>query len=368
MNKNNSFRRYYPKSWGIVLIFCLFLGLCTAIYWQPSLINNTKSVESNDSLAKIFLGRELFFDKKLSANSKVACATCHQPEKAFADGLPLSNLGVSGKKLLRHTPTLFYLEAMPAYFWDGGAKDLPSQAVAPLRHPDEMGKDLKLLVQELQNSSHYLPLFKNVFATDSLQTIHVLQALAAYQRTIRPRKTVYDDWKTSPPNPLSIWRGGVPPFLLSLSIWREKNTPPLHLERETGGEVDTLLAGFKVFAVHCEPCHRLPLFTDNRFHNNGLATEIQSTVHEQVYWGRGRITQKSADKAKYKTPTLRNIVYSAPYMHDGRFSTLEEVLKHYTTGVQPSSTLDSLLVKNGRQGIYLTAQEKKDLLRFLRAL
>ena len=213
MNKNNSFRRYYPKLWGFVLSFCLFLGLCTAICWQASIVNNTKPSKSNDSLAKIFLGKELFFDKQLSANGKVACATCHQPEKAFADGLPLSNLGVSGKKLLRHTPTLFYLEAMPAYFWDGGAKDLPSQAVAPLRHPDEMGKDLKLLVQDLKNSPHYLPLFKNAFGTDSLQTIHILQALAAYQRTIRPRKTVYDDWKTSPPiqlrtPPLSKWRGG----------------------------------------------------------------------------------------------------------------------------------------------------------------
>jgi cytochrome c peroxidase len=340
MSKSNSFQAYYPKFWGFVLSFCLFLGLCTAICWQSSLTNSTKLTKSNDSLAKIFLGKELFFDKQLSANGKVACATCHQPEKAFADGLPLSKLGVSGKKLLRHTPTLFYLEAMPAYFWDGGAKDLPSQAVAPLRHPDEMGKDLKLLVQELQNSPHYLPLFKNAFGTDSLQTVHVLQALAAYQRTIRPRRTVYDDWK--------------------MTLFNSQINKKLAL--------DTLLAGFKVFAVHCESCHRLPLFTDNSFHNNGLDTEIQSTAHEQVYWGRGRITQKDSDKAKYKTPTLRNIAYSAPYMHDGRFESLEEVLKHYTTGVQFSSTLDTLLVKNKKRGIILSPKEQADLLRFLRAL
>lgn len=296
-----------------------------APYFADSIPYPERNVLSDEGIA---LGKALFFDPRLSSNEAVSCAMCHQPPLAFSDGEALTNTGVSGKPLLRHSPVLFNLAWHEGFFWDGGAKDLESQAFGPLQHPDEMGVDLKELVQKLRKHPDYPAQFKAVFGVDSLQSAHIARALAQYQRTLISDESLYDKF-----------------------VQKEAKLSKLALR------------GKALFEKHCARCHTPPFFTDFAYHNNGLDTAF-SEAHEQMAWGRGRITQDSADIGKYKTATLRNVEVSAPYMHDGRFATLEEVLRHYSEGIKTSHSVDSLLVG----GLQLTAKEQADLIQFLHSL
>ncbi|WP_234462598.1 cytochrome-c peroxidase [Adhaeribacter terrigena] len=281
----------------------------------------------------ILLGRKLFYDPTLSANNKISCATCHAPQKAFTDGLALGTLGVSGKALHRNAPTLQNLAWHKGWFWDGGAKDLESLNFGPLKHEDEMGQDLNELVTELKNNPEYAPLFKAAFPQDSISTITLTRALAQFQRTLISANSRYDKYV-----------------------------------RKEGGKLDEQeLEGLTIFQQKCSSCHATDFFTDFAYHNNGLDNTFPDDF-EAVAWGRGRISEKPADIGKYKTPTLRNIALTAPYMHDGRFKTLAEVLEHYNSGVKKSATLDAELQKNPMPGIALTESEKTKLIAFLNTL
>jgi cytochrome c peroxidase len=282
----------------------------------------------------ILLGRMLFYDPILSKNGKVSCATCHQPEKAFTDGRALTTAGVSGKPLLRHVPTLANVAWMQGLFWDGGAKDLESLAFGPLTHPDEMGKNLKELAQQLRQHNKYPALFQKAFGSDSITSAAIGRALAQFQRTIISGNSRYDKY----------------------------------VRKEVGGTLtEPELKGLVLFRQHCSSCHTSDFFTDNHYHNNGLDNTF-SDANEALEFGRGRITQAPADIGKYKTPTLRNIALTTPYMHDGRFATLEQVLEHYTTGVTPSPTLAPELQTQGKLGIPLTAAERESIMLFLNTL
>lgn len=282
----------------------------------------------------VALGRMLFYDPVLSKTGTVSCATCHQQEKAFTDGKALTTAGVSGKPLLRHVPSLVNLAWMPGLFWDGGAKDLESLSFGPLTHPDEMGQDLKALAQKLQQHSQYPQLFKKAFGTDSVTSAAITRALAQFQRTLISANSRYDKY----------------------------------VRHETGGDLSELeLEGLTLFQEHCSSCHATGFFTDNSYHNNGLDSSF-SPDHEALAYGRGRISGTPEDVGKYKTPTLRNIALTAPYMHDGRFQTLEEVLEHYSAGVVYSASLAPELQQQGRLGIPLSPSEKAKLIAFLQTL
>ncbi len=289
------------------------------------------------------LGEELFFDKRLSSNGKVACITCHEPQKAFTDGLALSNKGVSGKKLLRNSPTLIHAKYTTSFFWDGGATNLESQAVAPLQHPDEMNQDLRLLVKKLQKDEQYSKQFKQVFATDSLTTSHILKALAAYQRSLSPQKTIFDSW-----------------FYENDTLLGFPNPHKKQL-------ADLALQGYAIFMTHCTTCHPPPLFTDNSFHHNGLDSLFEDESNEKIYLGRFRITNQAQDIGKFKTPTLRNLILTPPYMHDGRFATLDEVLQHYAT-LRYASPKKQKYMDNKLKNLVLTPQEVQALNEFLKTL
>jgi len=282
----------------------------------------------------ILLGKKLFFDPALSVNGKVSCATCHQPEKAFSDGQALSIAGVSGKALKRHAPALMNLAWMKGLFWDGGAKNLESLSFAPLRHPDEMGQDIVKLVARLQQHPTYPGLFKAAFGSDSITAAALSRALAQYQRTLISANSRYDRY-----------------------VRNEQS--------ETLTEQE--LQGLYIFKKNCSSCHATDLFTDNRYHNNGLDNTFPEG-DEDLYFGYGRISRKGEDKGKYKTPTLRNIAITAPYMHDGRFKTLEEVLQHYSSGVKWSATLAPELQRHTQPGIPLTTAEQQKLIIFLHTL
>lgn len=284
------------------------------------------------SEAGIALGKKLFFDPVLSANNSISCASCHVPSLAFSDGVALSNKGVSTKPLSRNSPALFNLAWMQGVFWDGGAKNLESQVFGPLTHPDEMAMDLLELSVRLQKIPEYRKLFKDVWQTDSILSFHIARSIAQYERSLISFNTPFD-------------------------LFYQGKKQVSEIEKP----------GYAVFMQKCESCHKLPLFTDNSYHNNGIDDAFMDTREELLRFGRYRITNDSADIGKYKTPSLRNIKFTAPYMHDGRFATLEAVLNHYSKGVhQNSPNLDSRL--NYQGGFSLNEQEIRELLIFLNML
>ncbi len=295
---------------------------------QPPLNDKNPSTE-----AGIALGKALFFSSELSQNKAIACATCHQPSSAFSDGLKHSNLGHSQKPLLRHTPALFNLAWQHSFFADGGVKNLESLPPAPLQHPDEMAQNLTELPKKLQKNPYWPSLFYDAFGKDSITNSLIFKALAQYQRSLISFGARYD----------SALAGFV-------SLTSEE------------------LAGQAIFERQCASCHKPPFFTDFGFHNNGLDS-IYSPDNEYIKWGRGRITNQPEDQGKFKTPSLRNWAFTAPYMHDGRFESLSEVLSHYVGGAKFSKTVSERIInRNGKHQIKLSITEKQALLCFLQTL
>ncbi|MEL1244016.1 cytochrome c peroxidase [Flavobacterium sp. DGU11] len=296
----------------------------------PALRDSQENPLTKEGIA---LGRKLFFDTRLSGTNTVSCATCHKPELAFSDGAALSTSGVSGHPLLRNAPALINLAwADNGLFWDGGSTNLESQAFAPMAHVDEMHQDLNELIDELNADPLYPSMFAAAFA-DEVTQAGIVKALAQYQRTLISGNSKYDR------------------YLLG-----QEQLSPLESQ------------GLAIAENLCFSCHSGVLLTDNSYHNNGLDSDFSDTSHEGMFQGRYRVTYNPSDLGKYKTPTLRNIALTGPYMHDGRFDTLEEVITFYATGVNESPTLDPLLHRNGGQGFGISTQEREALAAFLRTL
>lgn len=286
--------------------------------------------------AGVELGRRLFYEPLLSSTMTVSCASCHHQDRAFSDGMILSNLGISGKALDRHSPALFNLAwANNGLFWDGGSKNLESQAFGPLTHEDEMGIYFPEMVDRLMANPSYVNLFRKAFG-ESPTAAGVVKALAQFQRTIISANSKYDRYK----------RGD-----------RQVNFS----EKE--------LLGMQLVQSKCGGCHSSELFTDNKYHNNGIDADFSDDSKDWVYKGRYRISYDIKDLGAYKTPSLRNIMVSAPYMHDGRFSTIDEVLKHYRSGIKNTIYTDQLLFQgNGNAGILLSDKEVEAVKAFLMSL
>jgi cytochrome c peroxidase len=265
----------------------------------------------------IALGRLLFYDTRLSGNNKVSCASCHHQGLAFSDGIALTHLGVSGDQLERHAPALFNLAWADGFFWDGGAKNLESQAFGPITNVHEMQQDLNELEWELQQVPAYVERFNVVF-TDGVKATNVAKALAQFQMTLISANSRYDQYR----------RGAA-----TLTSMEQ--------------------SGMSVVNAKCSSCHRGELFTDNDYHNNGLDESFDDHF-EGIHQGRYRITHNLLDMGKFKTPSLRNVMLTAPYMHDGRFSNLDEVLDHYQ--------------EQGQIGVTLTALERQSIVAFLATL
>ncbi|REA60121.1 cytochrome-c peroxidase [Dyadobacter luteus] len=307
-----------PKSYGFLI---------PEHFPQP--IFDTGNPSSREGIE---LGRMLFYDNKLSANNKISCASCHDPKLAFSDGLQFGSAGVSATPLLRHSPALFNLAwANKGLFWDGGATNLESQVFAPLTAHDEMAQDLDQLIIELNSVARYVSGFQEAF-NQPVNIQNVAKALAQFQRSLVSANSKYDRYRLKT-------KGA------SLTM------------EEIKGQV--------LVKQKCQGCHVGELFTDFDFHNNGLDTDFSDAGHEGIYMGRFRITYDINDLGKFKTPSLRNVALTSPYMHNARFSTLEEVVEHYSSGIKGSVTLDPLLPRNGFK---LSAQEQKQIIAFLHTL
>lgn len=281
------------------------------------------------------LGRQLFYDTRLSGNNRLSCASCHNQSMAFTDGVALSSIGANGKQLLRHAMPLFNLAwADKGLFWDGGSSNLESQAFAPFAAEDEMHQNLTELEEELEQDPKYVSQFRKAFNSD-IKSILVVKAIAQFERTLISGHSRFDQYFQKKPG-----------------IVMNENE----------------LMGMNLVKVKCAGCHSGILFTDYRFHNTGLEGDFKNDEHEGVYQGRFRISYDPADLGKFKTPSLRNVALTAPYMHDGRFKTLDQVLDHYASGVKLSASTDPALFQNGSMGIQLSPDDKKNILAFLTSL
>jgi len=276
------------------------------------------------SAAKAELGRTLYFDKRLSFDGSVSCASCHSPQFGFADGSPVSS-GIKGQKGGRSAPTVINRAWSLAQFWDGRAPSLEAQAVGPMANPIEMGNTHAALVQTLRGISGYKPLFKAAFDDENVTLDHVAKAIATFERTIVSGDSPYDRWKAGQANAMSA----------------------------------SAVRGYKVFQkAQCDACHEGHNFTSNMYSNLGVGID-----KPKPDLGRFEITKDPSDWGAFKTPTLREVEHTGPYMHDGSLKTLEEVVDYYDKGGTPNKNVDSHIKPQ-----HLTPQEKTDLVSFLKAL
>ncbi|QJX47886.1 cytochrome-c peroxidase [Hymenobacter taeanensis] len=290
------------------------------------------------------LGRKLFYEPRLSRTGTQSCGSCHQQSKAFTDGLTKA-IGVDGLPHSRNTMSLTNVLWETTLNWDGAATSLEQQARLPIENPVEMHQLLADGVRKLQQSELYPPLFQKAFGTSTISEENVLKALAQFERTLISANSRYDQYlrKTGTLTPTE--RQGAALF----------NNHP--------GEV----GGVFIRGGACHHCHfsETGLFSSPDFFNNGLDVTFQDA-------GRGGVTGLASERGKFKAPTLRNIALTGPYMHDGRFKTLEEVLDHYNEHVQTTSAFvdPNVLLSNTPNGTHLdlTITEKTQLLAFLRTL
>jgi len=295
------------------------------------------------------LGRMLFYDTKLSKDNSISCATCHQQSKAFTDG-KIVGIGIRGQKTDRNTMSLVnMLWSSPHKFWDGRAANLEDQALQPIENPKEMDLKTSELLLKLNDDPVYKAKFKLAFNTDKIKQEHIAKALAQFQRTLISQDSNYDK------------------FLKGESQLSEKEQRGLLLFF-THPDPSIGLRG-----SNCGDCHR-NFLTDgfneelDGFANNGLEDE------EHLESGLFAVTKNPLDKGKFKIPSLRNIALTAPYMHDGRFNSLEEVLDHYNDHIRMSSTLDILVREASNElrepsdpvSLKLTKEEKDDIIAFLK--
>ena len=270
------------------------------------------------------LGRNLFYDPILSRDSTISCASCHLQATGFTHVDHDLSHGIDGKIGTRNAATLMNLAWTKSFMWDGGVNHLDVQPIHPITSVVEMDETLENVVAKLQNTQKYPKLYKKAFGTKKITGQLTLKALSQFVLMLTTSNSKYD----------------------KVIRKEEKFT---EIEQK----------GYNLFKQNCASCHQEPLFTDDTFKNNGLP--IDKTLNDI---GRMRITQKSEDSLFFKVPTLRNVQYTFPYMHDGRFSSLTEVVKHYNSGIQKSKTLSEDLVKP----MHLTDNERTELIAFLKTL
>ena len=290
------------------------------------------------TVERVMLGKTLFFDKQLSINNAQSCADCHAPEKAFTDGRPTAR-GAEGEFGTRNSMPLFNLAWKKEFFWDGRAKSLREQVLQPIQNPIEMHESLTNLCAKLRATDkiNYGSLFVAAFGSPEITAEKISLALENY--------------------------------LLTLTSFNAKFDRVLRGEGKFTAEEQR---GFELFSTEYDPrrgqfgadcfhCHGGPLFQSQSFANNGSDGAFTDI-------GREKVTGKASDRGKFSVPSLRNVELTAPYMHDGRFRTLEDVIRHYSTGIPRSATLDPNLAKHPDGGVPLSDSDKHALVAFLKTL
>ncbi|MES2629407.1 MAG: cytochrome c peroxidase [Bacteroidota bacterium] len=289
----------------------------------------------------IALGKKLFYDPILSGNNTLSCGGCHNPDNAFTDPRRFSK-GIDGVDGPRNSMPLFNLGYQAMYFWDGRAETLEKQILEPVPNPVEMHQSWKKSMEKLSASAEYRGLFGKAFGSERIDSVVVTKAIAQFLRTLVSSDSKFDKYR----------RGE--------ATLTAEEFAGLNLFMREGGDPDVVTGGQN--GADCFHCHGFGdmQFTDYLIHNNGLDSVFRDP-------GAGGITRRPQDMGKFKTPSLRNVGLTAPYMHDGRFGTLEEVIEHYNSGGHKSSTIDPFM-KYTTGGLNLSPQAKKQLIAFLRTL
>ncbi|WP_240646679.1 cytochrome-c peroxidase [Chitinophaga rhizosphaerae] len=272
----------------------------------------------------VALGRRLFYDPRLSRDSTISCGFCHQQFAAFAHFDHALSHGIDNRNGFRSVPSLFNLLWQKDFMWDGGVNHLDIQPLTPISDANEMGEDLGRLIARLNADKKYRSMFDGAFGPGEINSQKLFRALSQFMATMNSFNAKYDSVLT-------------------------------HKAQFSPDEQ----AGYAIFQAKCAACHKEPLFTDGSFRNNGLPyNEFLNDA------GRMRITNSTGDYLKFRVPSLRNIIKSPPYMHDGRFYDIYDVFEHYSSGIEQTPTIDPI-VKNG---IPLSQEEQRQLYFFLTTL
>ena len=275
--------------------------------------------------AKVELGRKLYFDPRLSADGTVSCGHCHKPKHGFADDSPFSD-GVKGQLGDRNSPTVLNRLYSKAQFWDGRAASLEEQALGPVQNPVEMASSLPLMVSNLAKIAAYKPDFQKAFGSEEITADRVARAIASFERTVLSGNSAFDRFQAGDTNAIS----------------------------------GSAQRGFAVFMSkgNCVQCHALLNFTDEEYHNLGVGMGKPNPD-----LGRYKVTKNEKDKGAFKTPTLRDIANTDPYLHDGSAKTVEAVVELQDRGGVRNPNLDPKM-----KPLRLTQKEKADLVEFLKSL
>jgi cytochrome c peroxidase len=273
------------------------------------------------------LGRKLFYDPILSRDNTISCASCHLQYTGFTHVDHSLSHGIDGKKGTRNSPVLINLAWNTSFHWDGGVNHLEVQGINPIEHPAEMDNTLEEVIKRLSASEVYPLLFQKAFGSKTITTSTLMKALTQFTVTLVSSNSKYDQ----------VMR-------------KEKGVEFTEQEK----------SGLKLFRTHCAACHTEPLFTNTFFTSNGLPID---TLLNDV--GRYGITHVAKDSMQFKIPTLRNIEFTFPYMHDGRYKKLKDVINYYSDGINPN---DRYLDQRLKEPLRFSEYQKKDLLAFLLTL
>jgi len=290
-----------------------------------------QELENNFPTEKGFeLGRKLFYDGRLSADGTVSCSFCHEQGFAFTHhGHQLSH-GINNLEGIRNAPAVQNMAFQGEYFYDGASNSITMLSIVPIHNPVEMNESLESITAKLKQDKEYVNLFRFAFKDGEVSSNNILKALGQFMTMMISANSRYDKY----------------------------------IRKEAGGTFNSQeQQGLDLFRQKCAACHSSDLFTDSSFRNNGLPPN--ANINDK---GRELVTGFLQDRYKFKVPSLRNVELTAPYMHDGRFGSLQSVLNFYSDGVLHSSTLDPQLYQNGVAGIPFSQDEKAAIIAFLKTL
>ncbi len=290
-----------------------------------------QDIEHNYPTQKGFeLGRKLFYDGRLSGDNTISCSFCHEQATAFTHHGHTFSHGIYDQEGVRNAPAVQNMAFQSEYFYDGASNNIDMLAIAPIHNPLEMDEDLQDIEAKLMQDKEYVKLFSEAFEGGQITSGNILKALGQFMTMMVSANSRYDKY----------------------------------VRNEPGGELTQQeLQGLNIFQQKCASCHATDLFTDSSFRNNGLPPNPNLND-----LGRETVTGFITDRYKFKVPSLRNVALTQPYMHDGRFGSLQSVLNFYSSGMVDSETIDPLLHNGGTLGIQLTDEEKQALIAFLNTL
>lgn len=324
LSYEDSLRNIYfdaPKNWPVP-------NVEAGINWlELGVVPDSPLKSMQDSLAAIInLGKTLFFDTRLSSSNKISCASCHLPQKQWADGR-VKSLGHNDLENKRNSPSILNVWFYNKLFWDGRSYSLADQAFSPINSESEMASEMPDLMRKLRGIKEYVPLFENAFKGEGINPETVTTALAVFQKTIVSKKAAFDYF----------------------------------LEGDKKAMSDAALRGLHIYRTkaNCMNCHNGNLLSDNEFHNNGAGFLIENRKDE----GRYEFTKNEADRYKFKTPILRDVVFTPPYFHNGSVPNLEELIQAYNLGMPQAKFKDSSI-----KPLHLSTSDIKDIISFLQSI